>query len=351
MSARILCVARAAALFASLALGSTALYAQDAAATAALVKKLDTSFEAARRDAAKWPDVIQTGEAILAVDAENPTALHHVGYAYHASGRLDEALALHLRTAALDDPRFASIGAYNAACAYALKGDKENALTWLETSVEKGFGDVAQLKGDTDLVSLHDEPRFTAIADGLAGKGAAKKSTKAPGFVASQVMKRAGTRVAVFSESGAIGQVAIEYGPVTWKDEYQKHIEAAAQDGARWRLGNDFWTNLAADVPFTLGGQRFAPGDYYLIVERKGDAYALTLLDPKVARDSKLDPYWVQNLAGGGTSVALKHSEADEPAGALEIKVATESKDSTAGKLTIAFGPHRLETSFEIHVG
>jgi len=59
---------------------------------------------------------------------------------------------------------------YNAACAYALKGERDRALDLLQRSLEAGFDDPVTLRRDDDLDSIRQEPRFhelAALADGL----------------------------------------------------------------------------------------------------------------------------------------------------------------------------------------
>jgi len=53
--------------------------------------------------------------------------------------------------------------AYNIACSYALLGDKQNALIWLEKALVAGFEDLADARKDADLQSLRDEPRFKKL--------------------------------------------------------------------------------------------------------------------------------------------------------------------------------------------
>jgi tetratricopeptide (TPR) repeat protein len=53
--------------------------------------------------------------------------------------------------------------AYNVACGYALKGDKERAIDWLEISIKYGFTKFDHIKTDSDLDSLRGEPRFRAL--------------------------------------------------------------------------------------------------------------------------------------------------------------------------------------------
>ena len=49
---------------------------------------------------------------------------------------------------------------YNLACAYALKGDVEPGLEWLDRSVNSGFDDPGKLEEDSDIASLRRDPRF-----------------------------------------------------------------------------------------------------------------------------------------------------------------------------------------------
>ncbi|MGD2110925.1 MAG: hypothetical protein PVI86_16235, partial [Phycisphaerae bacterium] len=51
---------------------------------------------------------------------------------------------------------------YNLACFHTLLGHKEKGLTWLEKAVDHGFFSPNQIGGDSDLASLHEEPRFKA---------------------------------------------------------------------------------------------------------------------------------------------------------------------------------------------
>ena len=52
---------------------------------------------------------------------------------------------------------------YNIACNYALLGDKEQALKWLEKSIDMGFPDLSYVQTDADLKALHDDSRFKEL--------------------------------------------------------------------------------------------------------------------------------------------------------------------------------------------
>lgn len=52
---------------------------------------------------------------------------------------------------------------YDAACSFALIGYKEKALTYLEKAIDNGYHNFEWMKGDSDLVSLHEEARFAKV--------------------------------------------------------------------------------------------------------------------------------------------------------------------------------------------
>ena len=59
--------------------------------------------------------------------------------------------------------KMGAISAYNAACGYALSGQKEEALDWLEMSVKSGYADFDHLRKDTDLDNLRNEKRYKKL--------------------------------------------------------------------------------------------------------------------------------------------------------------------------------------------
>ena len=56
---------------------------------------------------------------------------------------------------------------YNIACAYSLLGMSDEALSSLETAVDKGFGHKEWIEHDSDLDSIRQTPRFQAIAQAM----------------------------------------------------------------------------------------------------------------------------------------------------------------------------------------
>ncbi len=54
---------------------------------------------------------------------------------------------------------------YNLACTYALKGDRDLALDWLEKSINAGFDSSDKLREDPDIASLRGESRFKKLQE------------------------------------------------------------------------------------------------------------------------------------------------------------------------------------------
>lgn len=59
--------------------------------------------------------------------------------------------------------KMGAISAYNVACGYALAGQKEEAMDWLELSVKSGYADFDHLRKDADLDSLRNEKRYKKL--------------------------------------------------------------------------------------------------------------------------------------------------------------------------------------------
>jgi tetratricopeptide (TPR) repeat protein len=87
----------------------------------------------------------------------------------HSAGEYDKAIELYkvaIETIDFGPPAVNS--AYNMACAYALSGKTEDALTWLEKSVDLGYGDLGHMRMDKDLVSLRETARFKRLQESMS---------------------------------------------------------------------------------------------------------------------------------------------------------------------------------------
>ncbi len=57
---------------------------------------------------------------------------------------------------------------YNLACLEALNGNTDEAFTWLEGSIDAGYGDPDWMLADEDLVSLREDAKFGELVDAAA---------------------------------------------------------------------------------------------------------------------------------------------------------------------------------------
>ena len=96
--------------------------------------------------------VAQTDASTTKVDLQRQfnTAYDQKDYA--------EAIEIGLKVAALDPKDF--MPQYRLAAAYALKGDKANALDWFKRCTENGYADIQTAKADPDFESIRADQAF-----------------------------------------------------------------------------------------------------------------------------------------------------------------------------------------------
>lgn len=304
---------------------------------AALRKDAEAAFSSQ-----DWAQAAKLFGQIVEIDPKDATSWHRLGYALHAEGKLDEALAAHLKAA--EFPNTKSLGTYNAACVYALKNDKEKAFEYLRKAVDAGFNQPAQLATDTDMDNIRDDPRFAEIEKAVRN-GA--KSQKAQGITV--VTDRRSSRIAFFGPGGSPGQMSITYGAPAWKDDYAKALEGDKLKNKRWRFGSDIWTTLDTNMDLEIAGVAVPANDYYCVSEWRGDdKFFLILLDPAEVRKSKLDAFMAARTTGG-IEIPLTHEKSDAIADELELTLGLEGKNSE-GSLTVKFGPHVLRAPIKLPV-
>lgn len=134
--------------------------------------------EAEARTAAKdWKEAAAQWQRVVEANPVNALFWRQLANALYESKDYRKAIpayekALELRAG------FPSDQAYNIACCYALLGDKENAIKWLEKSFEMGFRDLEHAQTDSDLQSLRGDPRFLRIV----GMADVTKMSRAEGW-------------------------------------------------------------------------------------------------------------------------------------------------------------------------
>ncbi len=109
---------------------------------------------------------------------DSATLIAQASAAYEAS---DYARSAALYEDAIQAGASPRVPAYNAACCYALLGKTDEAFTWLDKSLDAGWRDVVQLHADTDLQSLHADPRWeVTVSRSMALEVAFTNSLKEP---------------------------------------------------------------------------------------------------------------------------------------------------------------------------
>jgi len=109
------------------------------------------NFEKARR---RFQDAI-------ALDGRIPEAFNGVGVTFRMRDDLGAALGWYKKALAVD-PDFGD-AYYNMACVYALQGQPELALRYLQIAAMNGYATAEGIDEDPDLASLRDEPAYRAL--------------------------------------------------------------------------------------------------------------------------------------------------------------------------------------------
>ncbi|MCA9272742.1 MAG: tetratricopeptide repeat protein [Phycisphaerales bacterium] len=113
-------------------------------------------------------DPTKAAEMFKAICDANPKAAQAwfmQGYALHMAGNIDEAIPVHQKAATF--PQLRPQALYNLGCAYALNGEADDAFGTLRLALDAGQATVEQVTGDTDLTSLHEDPRWEPLVERL----------------------------------------------------------------------------------------------------------------------------------------------------------------------------------------
>lgn len=140
-----------------MALGLLALAGAQAAPPAA-----PSSEEAdAHLAAGRFAEAAVAYESVVAATPGDGRGWFRLGFSRHALGHYREAIAAFARA----EPLYSlpQAVAYRIARAHARLAETDQAFTWLERAVARGFNQVDQLRADPDLESLRADPRFAAI--------------------------------------------------------------------------------------------------------------------------------------------------------------------------------------------
>ena len=112
---------------------------------------------------------------------------------------------------------------YNAACAYALLGDKAQAVTCLKAAFSAGYGDLEHLMQDDDLKSLRDSDFFKSVTEPYI---ALKK--------AQEAYKTAIDKIT--TDENLMAEIDALFGKELGIDEVEEDIEAKKEDSPTRKL-------------------------------------------------------------------------------------------------------------------
>ena len=109
---------------------------------------------------------VQLAQKHLELNRKDARAIYLAAGSLIQLGQYRDAIEWSERALAVapDDPMIN----YNVACCYAQAGEPEKALDCLEKAKASGLVSAAWLKNDSDLISLHDQPRFKQLLAELA---------------------------------------------------------------------------------------------------------------------------------------------------------------------------------------
>ena len=113
----------------------------------------------------KSKEGLTRAKAFLKLNPDDTRAWNLGAFALQALGQRDEAEKWML-TSLKNSPRD-SMTTYNAACFYALAGNREKSLNYLEQSANSRCLNLDWLDNDSDLDSVRDNPRFKRILAGF----------------------------------------------------------------------------------------------------------------------------------------------------------------------------------------
>lgn len=145
---------------------------QAAAAYAAILKETPDDRDAllqyarALSRAGRGAEAAGVFRALIEKGGDDAPMHLELGNVLLGNGRFVEAVAEYDLALARGGP--AGVLNYNAACALAKAGHREEALERLERAITAGFGTRSQYTADEDLASLHGDPRWAGLLSRLA---------------------------------------------------------------------------------------------------------------------------------------------------------------------------------------
>lgn len=108
-----------------------------------------------------WKSARMAYQKITSDNPYNGVYWYRYGYACLQTNHLEEAIKASEKAIKLGVGQTSAM--YNIGSAYALKGDQEKAMDWLEKAVQYGYQNLDRMAKDKDLKSLRKAPRFQQL--------------------------------------------------------------------------------------------------------------------------------------------------------------------------------------------
>lgn len=148
----------------------------------------------AKTKSKEWVEAALAWENVVEVNPINGRFWSQLASARYHNKDYRKAIAAYEKVLDLRQG-FPSSAAYNIASCYALLGEKEQALKWLEKAFDMGYRYLEDAQTDGDLESLHEDSRFRSLV-GLIDTG---KMSRDEGSSESDLRRRANGRETKFS--------------------------------------------------------------------------------------------------------------------------------------------------------
>ncbi len=151
---------RASGLLACIGL-TAAASARDGGPNPASCPELAARAEANMK-AKKFPEAVALLEQVVGLNPVNANYQARLARAYYDAKDYRKSIAVYEKALELR-AGFPFNSAYNISCCYALLGDKEQSLKWLDKAFALGFRSLDFARDDDDLKPLHDDPHFREL--------------------------------------------------------------------------------------------------------------------------------------------------------------------------------------------
>ncbi len=112
--------------------------------------------------AKQWSEAVVQWEKLVKVNPVEGRFWNQLALAYYNAKDYRKSIPAYEKQIELGAGLPAN-AAYNIACDYALIGEKEKAITWLEKAFKMGFTNLPGSQTDADLASIRDDPRYRNI--------------------------------------------------------------------------------------------------------------------------------------------------------------------------------------------